>query len=245
MRNPLRPGDNARGRLLVLTGLDGSGKSTQAELLERRLYENGYDVAKVWSRWEPALSAPLIRAAKRRLGAREDAATADYIDFTAAKRQAMNKPWKRAMWQFMVWSEYAVQMRWRLLPHALRGRGVICDRYIHDTLVDIAINFSVKPEEIERLCRHPLLALFPAPRSVIYIDIDPETGAERKSDGTPPEYLADRREHYLSLTRLIGAHTVDGGGTIDRVAEAIWESTSGWRMSLPRRDRAAEGGNIP
>ncbi len=245
MRNPLRPGDNARGRMLVLTGLDGSGKSTQAELLARRLYENGYEVAKVWSRWEPALSAPLIRTAKRRLGAREDAATADYTDFTAAKRQAMNKPWKQSLWQLMVWSEYAVQMHWRLLPHALRRRGVICDRYIHDTLVDIAINFSVKPEEIERLCRHPLLALFPAPRSVIYIDIDPETGAGRKRDGTPPEYLADRREHYLSLAQLIGAPTVNGGETIERVAEAIWESTGSWRSSLRRRVRTAEGGNVP
>ncbi|HUV36306.1 MAG TPA: hypothetical protein VMX58_05135 [Patescibacteria group bacterium] len=242
MSDLFRPGRIPRGRLLVLCGLDGSGKSTQAELLAKRLRGEGYDVATVWSRWEPSLSAPLIRIAKRRISSRPDAATADYTHFTAAKRRTMRSPWKRMLWQLMVWSEYAVQINYRLMPHMLRRWGVICDRYVYDTLIDIAINFSVNPGEIDSLCAHPLLALFPTPRQVVYIDIDPETGAVRKADGTPAEYLADRREYYLSMARLLGAAIIDGGDTVEGVAEAIWEATGGWRRSLSRGTRGPDGG---
>ena len=242
MHNLFRPGDGSSGRLLVVSGLDGSGKSTQAGLLERRLRDAGYRVATVWSRWEPRLSAPLIRIAKRSLNPRSDAATRDYTRFTAAKRRTMRSPWKRSLWQLMVWSEYAVQINWRLIPHLLRGRGVICDRYVYDTLIDIAINFSIQPGEIERLCRHPILALFPAPFQVVYIDIDPETGARRKDDGTPPQYLADRREYYLSMARLLHAPIIDGCDTVERVSEAIWKSTGDWRGTLRRLARPTAGG---
>jgi thymidylate kinase len=243
MRNLFIPPNVSRGRLLVLSGLDGSGKSTQAGLLAKRLRTEGYDVATVWSRWEPALSAPLIRLAKRRLDTRADAATADYRRFTTAKRRTMQSRWKRTLWQLMVWSEYAAQINRRLLPHVIRRRGVICDRYVYDTLIDIAVNFSVKPGEIETLCHHPLLALFPAPRQAIYIDIDPETGASRKADGTPPEYLADRREYYRSMARLLGAATIDGGRGVEEVAEAIWSSTGAWRRSLRRATRKTATGD--
>ncbi len=242
MRDLFRPGKIARGRLLILSGLDGSGKSTQAELLASRLHGEGYAVATVWSRWEPALSAPLIRAAKKRLNPRTNAATADYRRFTAAKRQTMQNRWKRILWQFMVWSEYAAQLNYRLAPHILGRRGVICDRYVYDTIIDIAVNFSVKPGEIDSLCRHPLLAFFPTPRQVIYIDIDPETGAARKADGTPPEYLADRREYYLSMARLLGAAIVNGGDSMEGVAEAIWEGTGEWRRNLRRGARSPAAG---
>lgn len=242
MLDLFKPGNVSRGRLLVLSGLDGSGKSTQAELLAKRLHREGYDVATVWSRWEPALSAPLIRFAKRRLDPRADAATADYRHFTAAKRQTMQSRWKRILWQLMVWSEYAAQINLRLMPHIIKRRGVICDRYIYDTLIDIAVNFSMKPGEIDSLCHHPLLALFPTPHQVIYIDIAPETGAARKADGTPPEYLADRREYYRSMARLLGAAIIDGGPTMEEVAEAIWESTGKWRRGLRHVTRkSAEG----
>ena len=36
-----------KGKLIVITGIDGSGKTVQSELLAKRLEENGYDVKKV------------------------------------------------------------------------------------------------------------------------------------------------------------------------------------------------------
>lgn len=218
--------------MLVLSGLDGTGKSTQAEILAERLAGLGVETSTVWNRWSPAITAPVIRAARKRIDPRPDAATEEYTDFTRSKRERMRSPLKRALWQAMVWSEYTVQVHSRLLAAGYPRMAIISDRYVYDTLVDMAVNFSIEPVDLEALCSHALMSLFPVPASFVVIDIDPETGSKRKSDGTPTEYLADRRPFYLEMARLTGAAVVDGNGTIEETAAGIWEGCSRWRENL-------------
>ena len=218
--------------MIVLSGLDGTGKSTQAGILARRLAGEGLETKTIWNRWSPVVTAPLISMARKRIDSRPDAATGEYTDFTRSKRERMRSPLKQALWQMMVWGEYAVQVHSRLSAAGFPRRAVISDRYVYDTLVDMAVNFSLEPDGLESLCSHPLLSLFPVPASLVVIDIDPETGSARKSDGTPPEYLADRRPFYLEIARLTGASIVDGNGTIEETAAGIWEGCSRWRENL-------------
>lgn len=232
IRSVFRPGPAEKGRILVLSGLDGTGKSTQAEILARRLASEGVGVGTVWNRWKPLASAPLIYLARRRLSAVRDARIADYRNFTESKKNKMRSPAKRAAWQTMVWIEYAVEVNLRLSRHRSRSRGVICDRYVYDTVVDMAVNFSMGPEELHELCENRLLDLFPVPSRAILIDIDPRTGSERKNDGTPEEYLADRRELYLEMARLTGAAVIDGRRSVEEIAAGIWDETEEWRSSL-------------
>lgn len=218
--------------MLVLSGLDGTGKSTQAGILQERLTGKGVEPTTIWNRWSPSITAPLISIARKRIDPRPDAAMEEYSDFTRSKRERMKSPARRALWQAMVWSEYIIQVRSRLFGAGYPRRAVISDRYVYDTLVDIAVNFSLEPGELETLCSHPLLSLFPVPASFVVIDIDPEVGSTRKSDGTPPEYLADRRPFYLEIARLTGAAVVDGNGTIEETAAGIWEGCARWRKNL-------------
>jgi dTMP kinase len=235
MRGPFRLSGRVRPGLLVLSGLDGSGKSTQAAILSERLGREGVPVETVWNRWEPRISAPLIRLAKRKLSHPEGSSPEDYGPFTAAKQQAMKSPLKRSLWQLMVWSEYSVQVNLRLLRHRSGGGGVICDRYVYDTIIDVALNFSLPPDRIEELCNHLLLSLFPRPGGVVFFDIDPESGSSRKNDGTPAAYLADRRAYYTVMAGLLGAPVIDAGKPIEDVAESLWLLTEDWRKGLPGR----------
>lgn len=241
MRGPFRAESRTLRRLLVLSGLDGSGKSTQAELLAGRLKEEGYSVGTVWNRWEPIVSAPLVRLARLRLKSAENVTPEGYSGFTRAKQRKMKSPWKRRLWQLMVWSEYSFEVNTRLFPHILRRRGVICDRYVYDTMIDMAINFSLPADSLAELFHHPLLSFYPKPALVVFLDVDPFTGASRKEDGTPAEYLADRREYYLSMARLLGAPAVDACGSIDDVSSRIWELTGEWRAGLRPAASRADG----
>jgi thymidylate kinase len=225
----------AHSGMLVLSGLDGTGKSTQAQLLAERMRREGLNAVTVWSRWEPNVTAPFIKLAKRSLQTTERVFESDYSDFTDAKRRAMRSSWKRGLWQFMVWSEYAMQIRHRVRPALRRDTGVICDRYVYDTMIDIAINFSLSPDELETLFDHPLLALFPKPATVVFLDIDPLAGSTRKDDGTPAEYLADRRAYYLEMARFLGAPVIDAGRGIDEVFADLLTFIGEWRDSLSRR----------
>jgi dTMP kinase len=226
MKGPFDPKARTRGDMIVLCGLDGSGKSTQTALLAERLGAAGISAEAVWNRWEPRLTAPMIRLAKRCL--RTTSSAGDYAAFRDAKRRTMRGGLKRGLWQLLVWSEYAWEVRGRRSGPRRRGAAVICDRYVHDTLVDIAINFSVPPERLSDLMGHPLLSLFPKPSLAIIVDIEPETGAARKADGTPAAYLADRREYYRELSRILHAPLVDGGLPLERVSEAVWAHAGPW-----------------
>jgi thymidylate kinase len=245
MRGPFRDTTSRASSLIVLSGLDGSGKSTQMEILAERLGTNGIPAAVLWNRWKPFLSAGVIRLAKRYLRARERVKAEDYRGFTDAKRRSMKSVWKRNLWQMMVWGEYAVQVRARILSHRRKGLAILCDRYVYDTLVDVAINFSLPPDRLDELMDHPFLSLFPKPGLVIFIDVDPETGSKRKSDGTPTAYLADRREYYAAMARLLRAPIVDGGARIESVADSIWELARPWRENrdgplFPGRNRGED-----
>ena len=235
MKGPFDDRRRPASRLIVLSGLDGSGKSTQTALLAERLRSEGIPAEVVWNRWKPMVSALFIAFAKHCLRARRGVQADDYRGFTDAKRHTMRSGWKRCLWQIMVWTEYAAQVRSRLIIHQLKGVSILCDRYVYDTLIDIAINFSVSADELELLMNHPLLALFPRPGVVIFIDIDPETGAARKADGTPSAYLADRRPYYARLARMLKAPVVDGGQSVESVERSIRDLTLDWRAS-----RAAE-----
>ncbi|MBN1163032.1 MAG: hypothetical protein JXB45_00500 [Candidatus Krumholzibacteriota bacterium] len=236
MRKVFLPENRERPGVLVLSGLDGTGKSTQASILADRLRQEGIKVDTIWNRWKPCLSAPAIRLARRRINPAKDAALSDYENFTETKRKKMRNPLKRSLWQLLVWSEYALQVNWRLRTHRYPLRGIICDRYVYDTLIDMAINFSLGEEELPQLCSHPLLGLFPRPGCVILIDIDPQTGAERKKDGTPASYLSDRRKLYLALAGIMDAPVVNGERSIDEIADELWEITGPWRKRLIRKN---------
>lgn len=235
MRGPFDASSRGGSPILVLSGLDGSGKSTQAELLARKLRESGVPAEAVWNRWEPRLTAPLIRLAKRTLRSPGSVEGGGYEAFRDAKRRTMRSGLKRGLWQAMAWSEYACQVHRRLLPRRLRGTAVVCDRYVYDTMIDIAINFSAPPERLGELARHPLLSLFPKPALVIFIDIDPAVGAARKSDGTPAAYLADRREYYREMARILQAPVLDGGAPVERVFAQVWELCAPWRAARGAR----------
>jgi thymidylate kinase len=244
MRGPFRDTASPASPLVVLSGLDGSGKSTQTAILAERLGEGGIPAAVLWNRWKPFLSAGVIRLAKRYLRAQARVKDGDYRGFTDAKRRSMKSVWKRDLWQMMVWGEYAVQVRARLLAHRRAGVTILCDRYVYDTLVDVAINFSIPADRLGELMNHPLLSLFPKPGLVMFIDVDPETGAARKSDGTPAAYLADRREYYTAMARILNVPIIDGGASVESVARSIWELAKPWRESrsgpLSRRGNRGE-----
>ncbi|MBI5049488.1 MAG: hypothetical protein HZC11_01085 [Nitrospirae bacterium] len=82
----------SKGYLIVFTGIDGSGKTTQAELLAKNLRQDGLHVSYVWSRWEPFFLKPLLK--RWRSGAAKDTAVSgsDFNKIKAKKQRLLNNP---------------------------------------------------------------------------------------------------------------------------------------------------------
>ena len=94
------------GKLFVVEGIDGSGKSTQLSLLHQWLKSEGYGV--VFSEWN---SSPLVRDITRR-----------------GKKKRMLTP---STFSLIHATDFADRMEHNVIPLLKAGALVLCDRYIY------------------------------------------------------------------------------------------------------------------
>jgi len=101
-----RSGDQFPGRLFVVEGIDGSGKSTQLSLLHKWLEAKGYGV--VFSEWN---SSPLVKDTTK-LG----------------KKKKLLTP---ATFSLIHSTDFADRTERSILPLLKAGAVVLCDRYMY------------------------------------------------------------------------------------------------------------------
>lgn len=124
--------ENLPGRLFIVEGIDGSGKSTQLSLLHKWLESRGYGV--VFSEWN---SSPLVKDTTK-LG----------------KKKKMLTP---ATFSLIHATDFADRTERSILPLLKAGAVVLCDRYVYTAFArDVArgmdrrwvrdlYDFAVKP----------------------------------------------------------------------------------------------------
>ncbi len=125
------------GLLIVLSGMDGAGKSTHIGRLHDQLVGRGRRVKILWSRGGYTPGMNLLKSMLRLAGERAIPAAGPSRERTARFR----RPWVRRTWLTLALCDlillYGVGIRvWRWI-----GYDVLCDRYLQDTRLDFALNF--------------------------------------------------------------------------------------------------------
>jgi len=188
-----------RGLLVVLEGIDGSGKTTQARALLRRLRRRGFRAAffrePTRGRWGREI---------KRLAVRADSLTPEgELDlFVKDRRENVEK---------------------NLRPAVRSGRIVVLDRYYFSTMA----YQGAKGIDVGRIRRmNEAFAL--APDLVLVLDVDARAGlarirGRRRRDELfeREDYLVRVREIFRGLKGRQFVH-IDGRGDKRAVARAIW-----------------------
>lgn len=108
------------GKLFIVEGIDGSGKSTQLNLLHQWLQREGYGV--VFSEWN---SSPLVRRVTRR-----------------GKKRKMLSP---STFSLIHATDFADRVEHNIIPLLKAGAIVLCDRYIYTAFArDVARGMDAK-----------------------------------------------------------------------------------------------------
>lgn len=217
--------------MIVLFGIDGSGKTTQAELLCKAVARSICPATYVWARWDPYFLRPFLLLGRylagrqcAKLSPRQGDIKEDlyYTNLSSTKKRVFRIPAMRIAWKYMVLIEYYFQIK-RLLRRNLKNDGVIvCDRYIYDLAADLSGNFSYDYKRLHSLLRL-LHSCFPRPALSLLIDLPPEEGYRRKADGTPLNYLRARAAIYRDIAEIAGAKVVDGARDVSDVHGSILE----------------------
>jgi dTMP kinase len=201
---------------VVLEGADGSGTSTQMELLKQRFSASGADGAggsrtpvlpPLWATAEPTEGelGRLIRRALKGAPA--------LLPETLARLFAADR------------GEH-LYGREGIAERAGRGELVISDRYVPSSLVYQGLECG---EELPRALNSP----FPAPELILFFDLDPRIAAERirgRKEREIYEYLdfqIKARRRYLELLPLLRAQgaaalRIDASRSRGEVAAEVW-----------------------
>lgn len=187
------------GTFVVFEGIDGSGKSTQAQLLAERLRAAGHDVVET--------REPYDCPAGRRI------------------RQMARSGERVAPEQELAWfqEQRREHVRDVVMPALAAGRTVICDRYFLSTVA----YQGARGLDAEAILRESE-AEFPIPDLVLWVRVDVTTGLARASDrggvAEPAFEEADFLERvsaqYAGIARGY-IEPIDGAADPQAVATAV------------------------
>src|SRR3989338_7648605 len=208
--------------LFVFVGIDGSGKTTQAEMLLSSLRERGKRVTYIWNRWTPILLKPAIIIWKNKVVGCEAISDNKYQNIEGKKRRLLNNIFIRYLWLMLFLFDYGLQVFFKVRLPMIWSKLIISDRTFYDSIIDQEINLNDKRGVlVNRLDSWWMRLLFPKPTLVFYIDCMPEIALARKKDAPNIKYLADRRNLYLDLSKSLGWIVVDGTKTPYDIHEDI------------------------
>lgn len=131
------------GLLLVISGSDGSGKTGNLERLASRLESVGTPTVRLWYR--PGYSRTLCSA--RTLLRRVCPKSMPSPGPGHQRDAVFQNPTLRRVWVLIATVDMAIQFGLRVRLLRWLGLTVLCDRYIQDAWIDLALNW---PDELAR-----------------------------------------------------------------------------------------------
>lgn len=201
---------------ITFEGIDGSGKSTQAKLLIKKLGSSSIQTCFIREPGGTKISEEIRHVL---LNKRDE----DMIDRTEA---------------LLMCASRAQLTKNIIIPELESGKWVIADRYSDSTL---AYQGGGRGIDLDCLIKLNEFATFgTVPDITFYIDIDAETGFQRRKnisadriESAGIEFQDKIRNKYLEIINYFSERCVhvDGNLSIDAISEIIWEEIKN-RMSF-------------
>lgn len=202
------------GALVCFTGIDGSGKTTQARLLLDWLQARGIPSMYTWSRGGVmAIRRLFLFMGRSALGTSTRQISEDqaaYRHYQARKSRLMGNWLVRNLWSATTYLEHIVQINRDIRTQLRAGRTVVCDRYQWDTLIDLAVLNERRPEWLSNGFNRLMWKLIPSPALTFLIDIPTQEAMRRKDDIPSLDYVQKRREYYQYLAAHESLGLIDG-----------------------------------
>jgi dTMP kinase len=210
---------------ICFTGIDGTGKTTQAKKLANNLSSKGTKSKYVYARFIPRITRVIIFFGNLIFLKKEN--TTSYSERKNSKRKLLSKHFVLSkIYYKILFIDYRIQIFLKIDMNLLLGNSIICDRYLYDTIItDVAIDLGLNADEIFQLIINKLNS-YPKPDIVFLLDIDEEISYSRKSDINSIEYLKDRRKSYLSIgNKLKNFIIIDSNRDINLLENEILEKS--------------------
>lgn len=223
-----------KGDVVALSGLDGAGKSTQAELIRDALDRLGIDAAVEWTKIARNPSLDVVAAPVKRLLSKRGRAEPDEGRPLGAGTGLSNSPASQLRersaaithgWTTVVAITNAGTHRRAVKEHLRAGRVVICDRYVLDSAAHMRYRYG--PTRRFRVQRWIVRILSPRPLLRYLLRVPPEVALERKREQYDLDQLTQLADLYDQESAVLGVSVLDGTRPTEeifrRIAQEVWE----------------------
>ncbi|MCL6589051.1 MAG: hypothetical protein K6U80_03775 [Firmicutes bacterium] len=206
---------------IVVTGVDGSGKSTQIQKLLAYLRDRSLSCGLIWLRWAPFLLKPVGFLTRRFVvRGQDDSLNEREVQLQSKKERLFANKFLKTAYFGLGFFDYWVTSMAKIGWAALHFRHLLFDRYFFDFVIDQSVNFNWNEEKTLQTIRS-LSRFFPRVELVIYIDIAPEIAIERKNDIPNLAFLEKRINKYRYLGGKLHWAVIDGGQPVEQVAAEV------------------------
>ncbi|UCB42540.1 MAG: nucleotidyltransferase family protein [Dehalococcoidales bacterium] len=185
------------GFLVSLSGPDGSGKTEHAHTLATALSLCGLRTRYYWSRCGNSWFIRLLSARGRTFLSSKQDTEQETIGAPGRKGRLQNGI-VRFLWSYLVSTDMVITYFFHAKLKLLRGRAVICDRYVYDAAAEMESALPTS-DKLNRLAVKLMLSLTPRPDVPYLLDLPEEACAQRKDENTDIEYLQQQRRAYTAL----------------------------------------------
>ncbi len=222
----------SKGFLITISGIDGSGKSSNTVALQRSLESIGVPATRAWVGHKPILSFPFL-AFVRLLGYTH---RKEVKGITFYWRDIGNNAALAKLWPLVLALDFFPKAILSVtIPH-LKGRTVVCDRYLYDMIAELSQQRLIGPRT-----KKILSGMLPRPNISFLMDVDENLAWKRalvpgRAREQPIYDLGERRKAFLQLAREFHMIILDGGGDLEHNRAEILNLTLGSRASSENRE---------
>jgi len=214
---------NTKGFFICITGIDGSGKSTQAKCLMENCRKNGIPMKYVYAKTVPILFKPFLMISHF-LVLRNYDENNKYLEYKSKKQSVIKKhKFLSDLFYNILLFDYQIQLFFKIRVPIFLRQNIVCDRYIFDTIItDIAVDRNDTLIEIIDSI-NKIGKKYPQPDLLYLIDIPEKIAYKRKTDVVSIDYLKERREAYLAIAGRYNMVIINGMDPINDIESRIFQ----------------------
>ncbi|MGI6078832.1 MAG: hypothetical protein ACOYCB_11880 [Fastidiosipilaceae bacterium] len=207
-----------KGKLICIIGPDGTGKTTQANLLVEYLRQQGVDCEYKWLRFHHFFSLPVLAVARliglSRVETLESGKKIGYHEFHKSKFISTIYPYALLIDTF-VFTTLKVT-----IPMKYFGKTIVCDRFVYDTLVDLMIstkNSGLLNSNITK----SYITIIPKNCLVMALSGDEKTLRDRREDIKYDKVLPQKIHYYDLICDVFDIPMIDASHPIRTIEQSV------------------------
>jgi thymidylate kinase len=184
---------------IIFFGPDGSGKTTQADLLVKELRRNGVRTRKLWLRSLHTLAFIISKIAMHALSLE------NVYQFRA---RYSHRRFFRGIWHSIEFSSILPLILFRFRLPIMQGYTIVAERYVIDWIVSLSY-VSHNEKLVDSPIAKTALKFIPKNSVLIYIDATYDTIVSRGRREDSLDYIEFQRRLYKKIADRLGAVIID------------------------------------